>query len=481
VSGSVAGRLAAAPAVVAAAEALGDADGSAWLVGGAIRDALLDRDVVDVDLAVSGDAREAAKAIARASGGHAFELSAEFGTWRALAGSGEWHVDVSRVRGHGIEDDLAARDFTVNAIALPLGELDGEPIDPTGGRADIEGRVLRAASEGSFADDPLRVLRAARLAAGLALELEAGTAEAAREAAPSIGGVAGERQFAEIRLLMAGPDPLRGLALMDDVGVTAPVLPEVEALRGIEQNPNHHLDVHGHTIEVLARLLDVEGDLERYAGKRAGDVQAMLAEPLADELTRGEALRLGALVHDVGKPATRDEAGGYVTFIGHDSEGVGIVTGMCERLKTSRALSDHLRALTLHHLRLGFLATQRPLAPRTIYEYLRATEPVAVDVTLLSVADRLAARGEGPIASPEMVEAHLATAQDMIDAALDWRREGPPARLIRGDELARELGIKEGPKLGRLLGEIEAAQYSGEVNSRDEAIGLARHRLEGGG
>jgi poly(A) polymerase len=470
-------RLAAAPAAAAAREALGDGDG-AWLAGGAVRDALLDREVVDVDLAVTEDEGDAARAIAKVGGGTAFQLSAEFGTWRALGGGGAWHADVSRLRGGSIENDLRRRDFTINAMALPLGAPHDEPIDPTGGADDARAGVLRAASPQSLAEDPLRVLRAARLASALGFELDPGTAEAARAAAPAMERVAGERQSAELRLLIAGPDPLRGLELLDELGGTAVVLPEVDALRGVEQNPNHHLDVHGHTMEVLGQLLEVEADLERYAGDHAAEVVERLGEPLAEELTRAEALRLGALFHDVGKPATKDEAGDYVTFIGHDREGAVIVERMCARLRMSRALSAHLRALTLHHLRLGFLATQRPLAKRAVYEYLRATEPVTLDVTLLSVADRLAARGQGPIASPEMVEAHLATAREMIGAAIEWRRTGPPARLIPGDQLAAELGIEEGPALGRLLSEIEAAQYAGEVKGRDQAIELARRLLE---
>jgi hypothetical protein len=101
---------------------------------------------------------------------------------------------------------------------------------------------------------------------------------------------------------------------------------------------------------------------------------------------------------------------------------------------------------------------------------LRATEPVAVDVTLLTVADRLSARGAGPLARPEMVEAHLDLAREMIAAALDWRRDGPPSPLMRGDELAAELGIEEGPELGAALAELEAAQYAGEVVDREGAI-----------
>jgi hypothetical protein len=255
------------------------------------------------------------------------------------------------------------------------------------------------------------------------------------------------------------------------------VLPELEALRGVEQNPNHHLDVHRHTIEVLRQLLEVESDLDRYAGDRAQEVADLLAEPLADELIRGGALRFGAVVHDMGKPATRGRHGDYITFIGHDREGALIVGNLCERLKASRRLTRHLQGLTLHHLRLGFLIRERPLPPRRVYEYLRDTEPMSADVTLLTVADRLAARGQGPIAGPEMVQAHLELAREMLGAALDWNRDGPPKSPIPGDELAAELEIEAGPELGRIISEVEAAVYVGEVTGRDDAIMFAR-RLE---
>jgi poly(A) polymerase len=474
VSAPVADSLAAAPAVRAAVEAL-DGRGDAWIVGGAVRDAALGREVVDADLAVAGDPAAAARAIGRAAGGPAFSLSEEFGTWRAVGP--DWHVDVTALRGGSIDADLALRDFTINSVAVRLADPAAGPLDPTGGLPDLDARLLRATSARSFTDDPLRVLRAARLASTLGLELEQGTIELARAAADRAGEPAGERQLAELRLLITGVDPIRGLDLLDKLAATTSVLPELEALRGVEQNPNHHLDVHSHTMEVLRQLLEVESDLERYAGDRAQAVADLLAEPLADDLTRGGALRFGAVVHDMGKPATRGRHGDYITFIGHDREGAAIVGEICERLKTSRRLARHLQGLTLHHLRLGFMVRERPLPRRRVYEYLRDTDPVSADVTLLTVADRLAARGQGPIAGPEMVQAHLDLAREMLAAALDWRRDGPPKSPIPGDELAVELDIAPGPELGRIIGELEAAVYAGEVTGRDEAIIFAR-RLE---
>jgi poly(A) polymerase len=472
---TLADRLSAAPIVDSARRALQGA-GDTWIVGGAVRDAALGRAVTDLDLAVATDPRAAAKAIARQGEGHAFELSSEFETWRAVAADHAWQVDVAVLRGNGIEADLAERDFTIGAIAVPLGG--GDLLDPHGGLADLDRRLLRAVGEHSFSADPLRLLRAARLATELELEIDPATVALAHRDAGRAAEPAGERQLAELRRLLGSHDPLRGLHLLDELGLTAVVLPELEALRGVEQGPNHHLDVLGHTLAVLERTLEVEADLDRFAGERVTEVRGLLEEPLGDEMTRGTALRFGALVHDIGKPATRGERDGYVTFVGHDRDGAEIVGGLFKRLRASRRLIRHLQALTLHHLRLGFMVHEAPLPPRRVHDYLRATEPVSVDVTLLTIADRLSARGGGPFATEEMIEAHLALARDMLAAGLDWRRQGPPAPLLRGDEMAAQLGISAGPEVGELLAELEAAQYAGEVTTADEALELMR-RLRG--
>ncbi len=465
--------LADAPSISAARTALEEHPGSVWIVGGAIRDVLLGEGVADADLAVErGSEEEAARAIARVAGGSAFPLSEEYATWRAVAPTDGWHVDVSGLRAAAIEDDLRARDFTVNAIALPL--AGGEPIDPTGGIADAGARALRVASEDAFETDPLRLLRAARLSSGLGLALDGRTIELARAHAPHAADPAGERQFAELRGIVAGRDPLTGIRLLEEMELLPVVLPELETLRGVVQNPNHHLDVLGHTLAVLEEWLGIEADLPAFAEGLAGEVADFLAEPLADELTRQGALRFGALFHDLGKPETRAEGSGYVTFIGHDEVGARIIASICRRLRTSRMLSAHLQGLALHHLRLGFLIHQRPLSRRAVYDYLVATEPVAADVTLLTVADRLAARGEGPLASPEMVNAHLDLAREMLGEALAWHRDGSPRPPVSGDDLADELGLSPGPEMGRLLEELRAEAFTGEITSRAQALERAR-------
>jgi putative nucleotidyltransferase with HDIG domain len=205
-------------------------------------------------------------------------------------------------------------------------------------------------------------------------------------------------------------------------------------------------------------------------------IVALLTAPLADGLTRAGALRWGALLHDAAKPVTRAVgADGRVTFLGHDSRGGELASELMVRMRASQRLRTHVAGLVRHHLRLGFLVHQpQPLDRHAVYSYLRTCQPVEVDVTLLSVADRLATRGDR---SERAIEAHLQLARAMLGDAVRWHEQGPPLPLWRGDELARELAIAEGPQLGALLEGLREAQYVGEVGTREAALARARDLL----
>jgi poly(A) polymerase len=428
------------------------------------------REALAVDVAVAGDPEPAARAVAKAIGGPVFPLSEAFGAWRVIERARRFVCDLSPLQGQTIEEDLARRDFTVNAMAVPL--AGGELLDPHGGERDARDGVLRVVGPQAYEEDPLRPLRLARLSAELGLRPEPDTEELTRAAAPAVAAASSERAYGELRRLLLARHALEGLDLADRLGVLGAVLPEVAALHGVEQSHFHHLDVYGHTVEVLAQQIGLEDRLEEVFGDLTPRVRAVLDQLLADELTRGEALRFGALLHDVGKPPTRGvRPDGRVTFIGHDSVGEDMVLSLCRRLRTSERFARYVAALTRYHLVLGFLVHERPLSRRTVYRYLKACSPVEVEVTLLSCADRLATRGRN--AEPA-IAAHLELARELMAEALDWREAGPPKPPVRGDELASALGLEPGPELGRLLAELEEAAFAGEVASADEAVDLAR-------
>jgi putative nucleotidyltransferase with HDIG domain len=446
----------------------------AWLVGGAVRDRLLGLSTADLDIVVDGDVAAAAKAVGRAGRGAAFALSEQFGAWRVSERRGRWQVDLTPLRGGSIEADLALRDFTVNAIAEPL---DGGPlVDPLGGAADLRAGRLRIAGARAFADDPLRTLRLVRLECERSLVAEPATVELARHEASRLASVSGERVFGELRRLLVTPGVADGVRRMDELGVLRAVLPELSALQGVEQNRYHHRDVWGHTLEVLEATVALEADPGGVLGAEHADaIAAVLAEPLADGLCRGDALRLGALLHDIAKPLTIGyRPDGRVIFPGHDARGAEMSSAILARLRTSERLRSHVALLARHHLRLGFLVHRQPLSRRELFDYLRACEPVEVDVTLLSVADRLATRGD---AAERATAAHLELARELLPDALRWHAEGPPAPVVRGDELARALGLTPGPELGRLLEELAAARFTGEADTRERAVAHARRLL----
>ena len=442
----------------------------AWIVGGAVRDELLGRVVRDVDVAVAGDPARAARALAAELKGPVFRLSEAFGAWRVIDRRNQRVYDFAPLQGDSIEADLRQRDFTVNAMARPvdlpaLEAAPGEPIDPLGGRADLEAATLRVLGPEAYERDPLRALRLARFAAELGFAPDPETERLTADAAPRVSEASGERVFAELRRLLVAPKVLEGLSLADRLGLVRAVLPELADLHDVDQSHYHHLDVYGHTVEVLERLIELESDAN-------AELREVLDEPLADELTRGQALRLGALLHDIGKPATHHvREDGRVTFMGHDRLGQEMVRAICRRLRTSERLCRFLEAVTRHHLVLGFLVHERPLDRRAVYRYLERTSPVEVEVTLLSVADRLATRGKN---AERAIDAHLELAEELMPAALEWRRRGPPPVPVRGDELAEELGIEPGPELGRLLAQLSEAVYAGEAADRQQAMDLAR-------
>ena len=450
----------------------GVAPAGTWLVGGALRDRLLERPTSDYDVVVAGRPEPLAQALAREARAHPFALSEQFGAWRVVSRREGWQVDVLPLDGESIEADLGRRDFTVNAVAEPV--QGGERVDPFGGLRDLAHRRLRMVSPDAFRRDPLRTMRLARLASELGFTVDPATQTAATIGVEALGSVAPERVFTELKRIVSSDRAVEGLELMGAVGATAVVLPELASLRGVEQSQYHHLDVYEHTRAVLAEVIALERDPEAAFGEHAAPLTSLLGQPLADQLTRGQALRLGALMHDIAKPQTRDVTPeGRVTFIGHDRVGAELSMAVLRRLRASERVCQYVGAMARHHLRLGFLVHEAPLDRRAIYRYLNATAPFQVDVIALSVADRLATRGTG---SERAIARHLELARQLLGEAFAWL-DDLPSPPLRGDELAHALGLGPGPEIGRLLGQLQEDSFVGELETREQALERARELL----
>lgn len=462
------------------AEIVGDASASTWLVGGVVRDALLERPLVDVDLATGADPEQVARTFARATGGTAFALGDDFGCWRVAVPSDDGasepaaapaiQLDVCSLRGGTLTHDLAARDFTANALAVPL-TGDATIIDAFGGGDDLAAGRLRMIAAAAFDEDPLRMLRAARIAHVLDWGIDDATRDAIRARASRAVEPAGERTFDELRQLLLHPEARRGWRLLELLGLDSVLLPELEACREMAQSRFHHLDVHDHTLAVLDNCEDLLAATEFWLPLPVED--GLRAVAWSDRQRLG--VLLAALTHDLGKPGTRQlRADGRVSFVGHDDVGMGIVDAIAERWRWSGSLRRHVRQLVGTHLDIGYLLhTDRGVRQR--WRLRRRLAPVTAEAIVLSVGDRLATAG--PDDRRRWVRSHLELARTLW--ADHWReqRDGVPAPVLDGLELAEAAGISPGPRLGVLVESLAEAQAIGEVATPADARRLVTEWL----
>jgi len=459
---------------------------AAYATGGFVRDVLLGRPVKDLDLALSGDPLHISPALAAAFAGNSFPLDEERRLVRVMLPGEGVHLDLQPLRG-SIHEDLATRDFTIDAMAAELAEAASGSvslIDPLGGLADLAAGLVRAVSEANLLDDPLRLLRGVRLATTLSFEIEPATAEMIRRHAPLAAGAAKERQRDELLLILASPRAAAGLRLMDSLGLLSPVLPEMDVARGVSQPKEHQWDVFNHSIEAVAAM-----EMLLAPAQPAGPRDRWLWRELWTQLSwwpeartcfsqeRAALLKLACLLHDIGKPETRTfQADGRMRFFGHAEAGARIAGKLMRRLRFPSRAVAHVTAMVHAHMRPLQMAQQGAPTDRAIYRFFRDTADAGVDTLFLSLADHLAA--VGPRVTREGWRRHVAIVSYILRRRFEHEEMIAPPRLVRGDELMAELDVPAGPELGALLERIREAQAAGTVRDRDDALRFARAYLE---
>jgi poly(A) polymerase len=411
----------------------------AYLAGGCVRDMLLGREPKDYDIATDARPEEIQRLFERT-----VAVGTQFGVVMVVLDGDEFAVSTfrydgpyldgrhpSHVRFGTLEEDIRRRDFTINGMMYDP-ERD-RLIDLVGGRDDLARKIVRAIGDPRrrFEEDRLRMVRAIRFAAGLAFEIEAATMEAIREQAPTITTIAWERIGEEITRILTEGGARRGFELLDASGLLAAILPEVAALKGVEQSPDYHPegDVFTHTLLML----------EHLGATRLG-------------FRPSETLAYGALLHDIAKPVCYRKQDGKITFYSHTETGARMAVEILKRLKRSRGVWERVAFLVKNHLR----HTQaRRMRLSTLKRFLR--EEGIEELLELARIDALAANGD--LADYDFCRQRLA----------EFRQEEiRPPRLLGGEDLIA-LGFSPGPLFGRILSEVEEAQLNGELNDPEEA------------
>ena len=441
------------------------------LVGGPVRDAFLGRTSGDLDFTTSASPDETEAILADWGDAH-WDMGRDFGTIGARKGADVVEVTTYRADaydgttrkpvvafGDNLEDDLVRRDFTVNAMALRLPDL--ELVDPHGGMLDLAAGRLRtpSAPEVSFSDDPLRMMRAARFVAQLGVTPGAEVVEAMTAAAGTLEIVSAERIRDELVKLLLAADPVAGLRVLVDTGLAEHVLPELPALR-LEIDEHHrHKDVYEHSLTVLQQAIDLEG----VAGP---DAEADLDHPVPrPDLV----LRLAALLHDIGKPRTRRfEAGGGVSFHHHDVVGAKMTAKRMRALRFDKETTRSVARLVELHLRFhGYGDGQ--WTDSAVRRYVTDAGPLLERLHRLTRADCTTRN--------QRKAARLRRAYDDLEERIVELQEQEELDRVRpeldGHQIAQVLGIDPGPVLG------EAYRYLLQVRLDEGPIGeeVAADRL----
>ena len=464
---------------------------TAYLAGGMVRDLLLGREVEDIDLAVAHDALEVAAEIADELGGKYIPLDEENRVGRVVltVADRKWELDFSTIEAD-IERDLARRDFTIDAMAIGLEELISHPqspalIDPFHGQDDLSRGVIRVVNESAFAEDPVRLLRAVRLAAELAFKIHEDTEMLARRYAHLIDSVAGERVRGELLRLLALPHSGQHIDYLEELGLLGNIFPELAQTKGVTQPREHYWDVFEHSLRTVKAVdfLLREGDWE-YGNREvlaAVPWSEALAQHFSHEVghgsTRRSLLRLAALLHDIAKPQTKTvEENGRMRFLGHATEGALAATDIMERLRFSTREIKLVEVIVKYHLRPTQMSHEGLPTSRAIYRYFRDTGEAGIDILFFSLADHLATRGK------HLDLAHWREHAEVMAYVLARRAEEEkltvPPKLMDGHDLIDIFGLSPGPRFAEILEAVREAQAAGEVTTREEALKYIGHTLK---
>ena len=466
-----------------------------YLVGGMVRDRLMGRTVSnDIDLAVKGNAVTLGKELADALDGSLAPLSVPRGMMRVVLPDpvgGEHQGDglVIDLTGYDsdIEDDLARRDFTVNAMAVPLEEWPNEDfgtavIDPFGGSGDLLRKSIRAFNPDVFQDDPGRLLRSVRLSGELRMRIHPDTVRMITADAKEVRHVSPPRVRDEFLKIMA-PNGARGrIEVLDRLGLLEHIIPELMETKGVEQPRMHYWDVWGHSLHTVEAAEGVTGGHQNspiyFCVPWTPTSEAYFAQKVSDGHSRRTILKVAALFHDIAKPQTKTlEPDGRTRFFGHPEMGADVAEVRLDNLYFSNRGIDLVKWMVRHHLRPTNMSEKDEWpTKRAIYRYFKDTGDVAIDTLYLALADYLGAKG------PELEHPQWLEHAKMISHVLYTGTQEPVAiattRLINGHDLMSRFQLPPGPQIGSLLEAIDEAHAAGEIETQEQALTLAAATLE---
>jgi poly(A) polymerase len=438
----------------------------AFIVGGSIRDMLCNRRPTDYDVAVLGDPLEFARRLENRTSGRLVKIGKPGRMILRLITKSNI-IDISETKQGSIEKDLRARDFTINAMAYELSSQ--RLIDPLNGRQDLKHRIIRMVSEDIFSRDPVRLLRAFRMAAAFHFEIESQTETSIKKNAALIQNSAKERVREEFFKLLQCARAHPYLCQMVDTGVLAYILPELSALKQCPQNKFHQLNAFDHTLNAFYHL-------EELLAANLKPLQ-IKSQPMPHKIGAKQlpVLKLSMLLHDIGKPGVQTlDKDGTLHFYGHERQGATMAREICKRLKCSNRDADTVDFLVGHHMRplLIFTAFQEQNATRrAVTRFFMKCAAHIPALLIMAAADML---GKDKSMREQSAAFINFIKQMMVDFDTDYKPKQTLPKLITGYDLIKKFGLKPSPFFKKILNRVEVERLSRGDMTRQEALDLVR-------
>lgn len=452
--------------------------GPVYLVGGTVRDLLAGiKEIKDIDILMPSGSMDAARRFADEAGGSFFVLDQERRMSRVVKSEeGEFlQFDFADFIGQDLGADLGRRDFTINAMAIEIGDYlekgqSSHVIDPFGGRQDIRNRLIRMVRPDVLDDDPLRLLRAVRLSASLGFRIDGETEKAIACRSHLVTTPSPERVRDELFQILNLRNADRHISLMDSLGLLVPLFPELAGLKGFVPGARGH-DVLTHSIKTVGYIDSVLNDLSGLSPEYSGNVLAHLEERLEQSVTRKAALRFACLLHDIAKPETYSVSEGHVRFTGHDLLGAEKSKCVCRRLRLSRETESLVFGVIRHHMRLFQLATPGGPSRHALFRYCRDLGPDLPESLLLALSD---SRATFELMPREKFLDTERVAAPVLEYYYGTFLKTAEAPLVTGDDLIA-MGLVPGPRFREILDEVREKQAEGIIKTRDDALDYLRH------
>nr|WP_274380956.1 HD domain-containing protein [Desulforadius tongensis] len=450
-----------------------------YVVGGFVRDMLLGKTSDDIDIAVNKNVLEVARSAAGALGGRYILLDEKNKAARVVVKNRKVvQIDFTALKGKTIEEDAARRDFTINAMAIPVNKTitPMQIIDPLNGRADIRQKNIKMTAEKAFSDDPLRVLRAFRLAARLNFKIDDLTLSAMAGSVDKLRQVSGERILEELSKILENKNSCQYIKLADDkVNLWSVLFPRVAEMKNTAQNCYHRDNVWEHSLKTLHYLEKIinQGQLPKDILE---EIENKLNRSLAANRSHWVILKLACLLHDVGKTAASTRQGGRIIFYRHEKEGVRYAASFADRVRLSNIEKRVLTLLVENHMRPLELFNQSKVTGAARYRLFKKLDGYIYHCLLLSLAD--VSSTYASTGNFNGLKAYRDYIIKMFNLVINQREKyvNPP-KLVDGSDLKQYLGLRPSKKIGQLLDEITGAQIDGVVKTREEALRYAREIL----